>query len=247
MLLITAHEGCEGSAGNCITAVQTGIDAEADIIEVDVRSTKDKIAILSHSSIIETICGKKLSICDITFDDLLKMERENQIILNHRDSKITRLEEVFDLIRGENKILNLDAKEDESIEPLAKSVLKANMLDYVVISGCERLRASYLKKNYPQFQVLYNVDKSLYGLNDLDHTRTIKTIYQYAVQAGCCGINTPYRACTPELVDFAHQRFLPVSVWTVDDNTEMQKYIDMGVYSITTKKPKILRSIINSN
>ena len=243
--LITAHEGCEDSPGNTISSVQAGIDANADIIEVDVRATEDKITVLSHSSLIKTISGEEISLGNITFNDLLKLEKNNQIIFDHPEGKITRLEDIFNLIRKNNKILNLDAKDDESIEPLVHAVKNANMLDYVVISGCERIRASYLKKNYPEFQVLFNVGEALSNLVNIDYKSAVQTLCQYATQAGCCGINIPYQFCTEELVNYAHLRFLPISVWTIDDITEMHKFIKMGVHSITTKKPKELRRIIN--
>jgi len=245
MPLITAHEGCEDSPGNTTASVQTGIDAKADIIEVDVRSTNDKIAILSHNSFIETNSNEKLAIGDLNLSDLLKIEKENKIIFNHAEGKITRLEEIFNLIRKNNKILNLDVKDDKSIEPMVHAVKNANMLDYVIISGCERIRASYLKKNYPEFQVLFNVGETLSDLIDIDYNSAVKTVCRYATQAGCCGINIPYQFCTEELVNYAHLRFLPVSVWTIDDIAKMNKYIQMGVYSITTKKPKELRRILN--
>ena len=243
--LITAHEGCENSPGNTISSVQTGIDAKADIIEVDVRSTNDKIAILSHNSYIKTNSNEKLAISDLNFSDLLRMEKEKRIIFDHNKGKITKLVEIFDLIRTKNKILNLDIKEDESIEPTVAAVKNSNMLDYIVISGCERIRASYLKKNFPEFQVLFNVGETLSDLVNIDYKSAVKTVCRYAIQAGCCGINIPYQICTEELVNYAHLRFLPVSVWTIDDIAEMQKYINMGVFSITTKKPIELRKIFD--
>lgn len=244
MTLITAHEGCEGSPSNTLESVQTGIKAGADIIEVDVRSTKDNIAVLSHCNFIETSSGYKKPISEYLFDDLLTMEKNNEIVFEHPDGKITRLVEVFELIRSSNRVLNLDVKDDESIDPLIRVVKNEDMLDYVFISGCERIRASHLKKNYPEFQVLFNVGESLSKLAKMDYLSAVRIICRYATQAGCCGINIPYQFCSKELVNYAHLRFLPVSVWTIDDTDKMKKYIDMGVYSITTKRPGELRKIV---
>lgn len=245
MVLITAHEGCEGSPSNTLASVLTGIKAEADIIEVDVRSTKDNVAILSHSSTIETVSGNRISLREIDFNDILILERDKLIKFEHSEGKVTRLAEVFDLIRGSNRVINLDVKDDESIESIVKTVNAENMLDHVFISGCERLRASYFKQNYPEFQVLFNVGTALSNLTETDEKTAIQTIYRYASQAGCCGINIPYQFCTPEIVNFMHRRFLPVSVWTVDDTTKMQSIIDMEVYSITTNKPGELKKLLN--
>ena len=245
MTLITAHEGCEGSPSNTLESVQAGINAGADIIEVDVRSTKDSIAVLSHCSFIETKSGNKRPISEYLFDDLLKMEKNNEIAFEQPDGKITKLVEVFELIRSSNRILNLDVKDDESIDPLINVVKNEDMLDYVFISGCERIRASYLKKNYPEFQVLFNVGESLSKLAEMDYLSSVRTICRHATQAGCCGINIPYQFCSEELVNYAHLRFLPVSVWTIDNTDKMKEYLNMKVYSITTKRPAKLRKIVD--
>ncbi len=241
---ITAHEGCEGTPGNTLLSVQAGIEADADVIEVDVRSTKDNIAVLAHDSKIRTVSGSSIPIGKLDYNDLVTMEKNNEILFDNPENKITRLSEVFNLIRSNNKILNLDAKDDASIEPLVKTVQAANMVNHVFVSGCEWIRASYLTKNHPEFQVLYNVESSLVNLWNSNMELCIQTICRHTIQAGCCGINIPYQYCTTELVEYAHVRFMPVSVWTVDKKSEMQKYIDMGVYSITTNKPRDLKNLI---
>jgi glycerophosphoryl diester phosphodiesterase len=50
--------------------------------------------------------------------------------------------------------------------------------------------------------------------------------------------------CRPELVDYARGRYLPVSVWTVDQEAAMVDMADMGVDSITTYRPKTLVDLL---
>ncbi len=246
MTLITAHEGSEGSISNTLDSVQAGIDSEADIIEVDVRSTKDNVALLSHGEYIVTTEDKKIKIADFTLNELLEMEKNKIFVNNGSTGKITRLVEVFELIRKNNKVLNLDVKDFNSISSLVKAVKNKNMLDHVFVSGCERESASYLSKNHPEFQVLFNVGESFRYLAERDPQAAIKTICREAVQAGCCGLNIPYQYCSQDLIEYAHLRFLPVSVWTIDDTDTMRKFLDMGVYSITTNRPGKLRKLISN-
>ncbi len=244
MILITAHEGCENSPSNTISSVKAGIEAGADIVEVDVRSTKDGIAVLSHSSRIETVSGESISIADINFNELITMEEKKLIKFEHPDGKLTILEEVLDYIKGTGIIINLDVKTDGSIDPIVKAVKAHRMLNNVFISGCERKRASFFKHNYPEFQILLNIGTDLSHLVQADTITAAATIYRYASTAGCCGINIPYQFCSPEMVDFMHKRFLPVSVWTVDETAEMKKFIDMSVFSITTNRPRKLKRMM---
>ncbi|OQP06094.1 hypothetical protein B1691_17245, partial [Geobacillus sp. 47C-IIb] len=52
--LITAHTGCMNTPPNSIESILEGIKAGADIIEVDVRATKDGVAVLLHDEKIVT-------------------------------------------------------------------------------------------------------------------------------------------------------------------------------------------------
>jgi glycerophosphoryl diester phosphodiesterase len=49
---------------------------------------------------------------------------------------------------------------------------------------------------------------------------------------------------TPELVAAAHDRGLPVVVWTVNDPAEMARHIAFGVDAIVTDYPDRLRTVL---
>ena len=51
---------------------------------------------------------------------------------------------------------------------------------------------------------------------------------------------------TPAFVEAAHEQGRPVHVWTVDDPTEMERLLDLGVDGIMTDRPEILRSVLIS-
>ena len=51
---------------------------------------------------------------------------------------------------------------------------------------------------------------------------------------------------TRAFVEAAHEQGRPVHVWTVDDPTEMERLLDLGVDGIMTDRPEILRSVLIS-
>ena len=47
-------------------------------------------------------------------------------------------------------------------------------------------------------------------------------------------IDINFNYCTKELVDKFHQNGLKVNIWTLNDETLLEKYLDMGVDMITS-------------
>lgn len=229
--LITAHSGCMNTPENSIQSVLEGLRAGADVIEVDVRITKDQVVVLRHDEYVPTPFGNR-SLQDLTFEE----------INNHvHNETIVKLEEVLPIIQEHHRMINLDVKEDSAIHQMIQAVEKYKMRDYVIVSGCEKERAAYLKNHYRPYQVLLNADTKA-GLASLESNDQsfIKETCQDAIAASCCGINLNYRICSEEFLDSARLRCLPVLVWTIDDFQEMEKFINMGVHSITSNEVKKL-------
>jgi len=232
--LITAHSGCNDTPQNSVESVLAGADWGADINEIDVRATLDGIPILWHDEAIHTKHNGMLKVESLTYDEIEILSQRKDIDFPHRADSITSLENVFDAIKGKQITLNLDLKDDECIVPVSKMVKERNLAENVIFTGCEKVRASYLKSNNPEFQVLLNAEERLIHRKDMDYIDKVKILCNTAVLAGCCGLNIPYDFCRQELIDYADYRFLPVAVWTVSPDDDFETFINMGVSSITT-------------
>lgn len=229
--LITAHSGCMNTPENSIQSVIEGLKAGAEIIEVDVRATKDQVVVLRHDEYVSTPFGRG-AIKDLTFKELINFAQNEEII---------QLEDILPLILENHRMINLDIKEDSAIHPMIQAIEKYKMIDSVIISGCEKERAAYLKKHYRPYQVLLNANTKA-GLQsmEINYESFIRETCQDAISASCCGININYHICREELLDVARMRCLPVLVWTIDEPDAMEKFLNMGVHSITTHEVKTL-------
>jgi len=51
---------------------------------------------------------------------------------------------------------------------------------------------------------------------------------------------------TPKTVAYAHQRGLQMHVWTVNDESEMQALLDMGVDGLMTDDCALLKQVLQA-
>jgi len=101
-MLIIGHRGAAGlAAENTVEAMRTGIASGADILEFDVKMTRDKQLLVIHdSTLLRT--HKKQHIIRWSTHDSIKIATE-------KGHKIATLEEVLDLFYGK-VLLNLEIK-----------------------------------------------------------------------------------------------------------------------------------------
>ena len=243
--LVTAHAGCMQTPPNTVENVLKAVDAGADIIEVDVNATKDGVAVLFHDQHIRISAHRNVRIDDLTFEELQTFEKTLPPETRSQYPKMTRLEEVLDLAQHFRKTLNLDLKSRACLKPMIDAVKFRKMVDDVIISGCDKDHAPYVKKKYPEFQILLNADGHTSMLDDSGYADYVRRTCRNAIAASCCGINMNYQDCRQEMLLYAHLRCLPVLIYTVDDFGEMKKFVTSGVHSITTNKVDTLITLKN--
>jgi len=235
--LIVAHAGCENTPAHTAASVLAGLRAGADMVEIDLRLTRDGVPVLYHEAYLDA-APAPVRLRDLSYLELSDLARQGRILLPPAEGRLTRLEEILDIVKSFDKAINLDIKEDEVIGPTLAAVKKAGMQESVILSGCERDRACYVKDQYRGFQVLLNA-----SLGRGDYRGAVRKICREAVACSCCGVNMHYQECTEELVEYARTRFLPVSIWTVDDEADMERVTRMGIQAVATNQVAVMMRI----
>jgi glycerophosphoryl diester phosphodiesterase len=236
--LITAHSGCMNKPDNTLASAETALKLGADVVEDDIRITADGILVLAHDDIIHLPDGTEYSVSQNTYSDLCELDFQTK----HGDAaetiRLVTLESFLQLIKTSSKIANLDLKVDECIQPVSDLVQKYDMLDQVILSGCESERAMRVKQVNPKLRKLLNADIGLFLT--LDYKEAVEITCNDAIAAACFGINLEYRLLRTELLETAGIRNLPILVWTVNDEVQMRRMVDIGVHSITTRNVQTL-------
>ncbi|SDW05509.1 glycerophosphodiester phosphodiesterase [Paenibacillus sp. CF384] len=226
--LITAHAGSMNTEAHTLYSVQLGLELGSDVVEEDIRVTKDGIPVLAHDD--EWLNAERLnvSIAGMTYAEL------NEFQLDAEHGKVLlKLEDILPLVKASGKIVNLDLKVDAAIEPAAALVHKFGLSDHAFFSGCEFQRALMAKILQPEMRKLLNTNVELF--KTLPYLEAMIQTCADAREASCFGVNIYHGLLRQEFVEYASGLGLPVYAWTVEDETQMRQYAEWGVHSITTR------------
>ena len=234
--LVTAHSGCENTKPNSLEFIAAAVDCGADAAEIDVRITKDRVPVLSHDNNYKasSFTGIK-SIAETGYADL---------------KGIVPLINVLDETAGKDHLLNLDIKDFSCIAEVMEIITKTGAGRRCVFSGYTAQQAASLKNLYPDAGFMVNVSEEFIPENIIELYKSDKKSYIdyltdiYRRSGGIC-LNMSYDYCDADIVDILRKRYVPVSLWTIDDISLMKTYAKSGVYSITTRNVKKLLEIIS--
>lgn len=123
--LVAAHRGgFFDKSHNTLEQFRNAIKARVDIIEMDIRLTKDGIVVVYHDETMEDHSNCKGALRDYTYAELSK-----KCFTKGAKHKIPTFEETLQLINGRS-VLNVEFKVLEVIEPAIQLVRKYNAYDW---------------------------------------------------------------------------------------------------------------------
>ena len=109
-ILVCAHRATNKNfPENSISAINASIALGVDIIELDVRTTKDDSLVIMHDHDIDRTTNGSGYVASMTYKDLQKYHLLHRDILTNE--KIPTLRQVLSEISGKDVILNLDLKD----------------------------------------------------------------------------------------------------------------------------------------
>lgn len=132
-VLVVSHRGdWRNSPENSLQAFQNCIDMGVDMIELDLKKTKDNQLIIMHDNTLDRTTNGKGKPSDYTLEELKKFYLRNGMGLN-TSHRIPTLEEVLNLTKGKI-LINIDQGYNY-FKDVYDLLVKTNTIDQVVIKS----------------------------------------------------------------------------------------------------------------
>ncbi len=237
---ITAHRGAsEDAPENTLAAFDKAIEQGADVVELDVRQTKDGEVVVMHDESLKRTCGVNKKVGKLTYDKILECSPTKRYKGSDKElyaeEKIPTLRQVLELV-GDRAMLNIEikpARTDDHLEArVAELIQEFDYYDNCVVTS----------PTYGSIRKIKNIDPR------------IKTVYVMSVAIGdfyalpyADAFSIKYRYVNTEIVRQIHELDKEVYVWTVDDKDTLESMMLLDVDSIITNKPEEMRRAMYEN
>jgi glycerophosphoryl diester phosphodiesterase len=242
---IVAHRGNSGPlTENTLVAISSAIDLGVNMVEVDVRLTRDGIPVLMHDDRVDDTTSGTGFVKDFTWEELRTLDVATRRGTEFMDQSVPSLKDTLDVAVG-RVALNLDVKVPEAAEPTAIAALAAGASGSVVISGCNERSVRRVQSVSSEISTLLNLDDLLAGIDPTDAPSVALASVGVACDLGAMAINVPHQLVDTELVRQANVAGIGTWAFTVDDEDRFSELIDTGVDSITTNWPETMLPLLN--
>ncbi len=151
-----AHRGFSGKyPENTKIAFKKAIELEADMIELDITLSKDKIPIIIHDDSLERTTNGKGKVRSSTYTELKLLDAGSWKNAKYSNEGIPSLQEILLLIKKERIGLNIEIKSSAFERKFSKSCIeqqtltliqKYNLLNRIVISSFDPESTATAKK-----------------------------------------------------------------------------------------------------
>ncbi len=242
--LVLAHRGASGYApDHTLRAIEMAIEQGADAIEADVHLSRDGQPVLHHSGELSENTDGTGPLKARTLDELRRLDAGFRFSRDggtsfpyrgqgHRMITLAEALEYFPETR-----FNLDIKERRAAAPTRELIDRHRAGDRVLIASFYSWQRRPALAGYDGPRSV-TLDQMLSFM--LLHWTRLDSLWGARVDA----FQVPerhwgMRVVTPRLVQRAHQLGIRVHVWTVDDESDMDRLLSWGVDGIITKKPDL--------
>ena len=250
--LVMAHQGGDGLwPSNTLYAFERAVGLGVDVLEMDVHSTADGVLVVIHDDTVDRTTDGSGAVHDLTLAELKALDAgydwtpDDGQTHPYRGQGITipALEELFVAFPGMPMNIEIKQAEPSIAAPLCQLIHEYGKANEVLVVSFHEQATKEFRDVCPEVVTGTGQNEviTLFALSKV----FLEGAYSPAAEA----VQVPeYRSglhvITQRFVDAAHHRGLQVHAWTINDEADMRRLIDLGVDGLITDYPDRLVRVL---
>jgi glycerophosphoryl diester phosphodiesterase len=227
-----AHRGgASDNPENTMPAFQYAVDLGYTYLETDVHATSDGVLVAFHDPDLSRTCNRDGLINELPWSEVSQ-------------ARVGGTEPIplFEDLVGQfpSARFNIDCKADSALDGLVDSLRRLDCLDRVCLGSFSDRRLRRLRGEFGDALCSSLGPKQIAALKFVGRVPWGGQIAQVPIRMKSLTI------VTERSIRRAHELGLQVHVWTIDERTEMERLLDLGVDGVMTDRPKVLKDVLTA-
>ena len=246
---VVAHRGYSGRyPENTSSAFEAAIRAGADMIELDVCMTKDRVPVVIHDQTLERTTDGHGLVSELTLPELKKLDAGSWFSPEFKGESIPTLAEILLQIRGKISV-NIEIKPEsyESADPadaiekqICIMVEKFGMNESVLISSFEN-------SFFPRIKFRHSKDnkkKSLRIAPLQEKEISEENVLKLCKDTEAYSFHPNERLLTPSLIGILKSNHFRTIPYTINNEKRIEQLAKWGISGVITDEPEIMWEVL---
>jgi glycerophosphoryl diester phosphodiesterase len=227
---VLAHRGLALEAPeNTLLAFLAAVGIGATHVETDVNASADGVAVISHDPALDRVAGRPGRIRDLTFDQLREIDLG-------RGQTFCSLAEALDAFPETH--FNIDIKSMDAVADVVRAVTAARAVDRVLVTSFSEARRRAAVRLLPGVATSASSTGFAAALA-AGRLRAAPVLRRILRDIDAVQVPENYSGVaivSKRMVDLLHSAKVEVHVWTVNEEPDMHRLLDLGVDGIVTDR-----------
>ena len=231
-----AHRGGASEVPeNTLPAFEHAVRLGYRYVETDVHLTADGVLLAFHDDVLDRVTDRTGVIAELSWSTVREARVDGR-------EPIPLLEDLLGTFP--ELLVNIDPKHDASVDALVATLRRTGAVERVCVGAFSDERVARVRDALP------GICTSLGPEGTLQLGQAAAGTAEVGVLPDPCA-QVPTRFGEDEIVTEAfiaeaHRRGIAVHVWTIDDEAEMTRLLDLGVDGLMTDVPAVLRRVLEA-
>jgi len=230
-----AHRGGSAEAPeNSWAAFEHAVSLGYSYLETDVRATADGVAVALHDPTLDRVASRPGELSKMAWAEVQAAK-----LADGREPPL--LEEL--LAAWPDVRWNIDVKTQEAVAPVVDVLRRTASVDRVLVAAFSDRRSALVRAELGPTLAIGA------GRRTVATLVAAKVVGLVPVRTRAIAAQVPLKQGGVPIVDASflrvcHRANVAVHVWTIDDENEMDRLLDLGVDGIMTDRPTTLKQVL---